>query len=742
MKVKSSYRWYLLPIILLGILLICMATSCAKKEVEKYTITILDAPGGIIYADKTEVNKGENVTITVEVFSLYELVSLNVNTEEVIPINNIYTITNIESDILVSATFVKKSVLVSFDVGEGAEWVNNEPPTMSVSIDEPYGELPKSDVVTKANYMFIGWYTSGGELVTEETLVTETNAHTLYAQWTPAITNRTASSSIAFTGNDDSLSYVTKAPSFATIDGVDVAQGSVSSTLVYDKSEPTRTGLIFKGSFENNMTNLEDSTAEYGAWATGVGAQYYMFYIEMQSGTLLLYKTTGTPGLYIEVTPLEKAGEAYRNKFNSGATEFELKATYCLNENGGLIIKLYIDNELQLWFEDASPLQGSSVGFCSTKANTEFKNFKYDTNVTLDMGSPIVSTHIAFTVSKGASGEYNTYKGWTNSRSIAYLNEVWLDKSIESKGKVSANITPNGTKNAIILFASTSDVSTSATGINGMHFILEPTANGNKMYIACVRNQNWVITELGTNAVDLALPLATTYGIEIEYAVQANKDILFTYNITVGENTYVRTALWPAAWDSDVFWSRNNFKGAVALWQEAGGNSVVFGDVEYEGSKGIYDLTATPSKEIGASGSVSVDVTLNGAELGIAMFGEVTPSTLHGFKGVLCYVSKTGVISIGFAKLGEYISVVDSTTLVDVNKQMHIVYEYSIAENGVCTYKATVTQDEIVVAVVECKGTVTGDYWNQDNLGNDILVYHQPLTIGSPIVENVVYTQK
>ena len=58
------------------------------------------------------------------------------------------------------------------------------------------------------------------------------------------------------------------------------------------------------------MTNLEDSLVEYGAWATGVGAQYYMFYIEMQSGTLLLYKTTGEAGLYIEITSLENAGEA------------------------------------------------------------------------------------------------------------------------------------------------------------------------------------------------------------------------------------------------------------------------------------------------------------------------------------------------------------------------------------------------------------------------------------------------
>ena len=460
MKAKSNSRFLLLPILLLTVLFMFMMTSCGEKEVEKYTVTVIDAQGGVIYADKTEVNKGESVTITVEAFSLYELTSLKVNTEEVVPTNNVYVVTNVESDILISATFTKQGFLVSFDAGEGAEWVDEAPQPITVSVGEKYGALPKSDVATKAYYMFTGWYTESGELVTADTLVENDEPHTLYAHWVETITTRTASSYVAFTGDDNTLSYTTKSASFATIDGVSVAQGSVSSTLVYDKSEPTRTGLIFKGSFENYMTNLEDSTAEYGAWATGVGAQYYMFYIEMQSGTLLLYKTTGAPGLYIEITTLENAGEAYRNKFLSGATEFELKATYCLNENGGLIIKLYIDNELQLWFEDASPLQGGSVGFCSTKANTEFKNFKYDNTITKEMGSPIVSTNIAFTVSKGANGEYNTYKAWPNSRSTAYLNEVWLDKSIGASGKVSANITPNGTKNAIVLFASTSDIST------------------------------------------------------------------------------------------------------------------------------------------------------------------------------------------------------------------------------------------------------------------------------------------
>ena len=560
----------------------------------------------------------------------------------------------------------------------------------------------------------------------------------------PAMTNRTASSAFDFTFNGENISYITKSASFATFDGVSVAQGSVSANLVYDRSVATRTGLIFKGSFENNMTNLEDSLVEYGAWATGVGAQYYMFYIEMQSGTLLLYKTTGQTGMYIETTRLENAGEAYRNKFNAGETEFALKATYCLNENGGLIIKLYIDDELQLWFEDAVPLQGNGVGICSTKENTEFNDVAFSNTVTEEMGSPIITMQTAFAVSKGENGKYNTYKAWTNSRSIAYLDDVLLDRNIGATGTLTTNIVANNTKSGIVLFANTN--ANALTGLNGVHFVLEPTASGYSMYVGCVRDGNWVNGEMGADAKAIALPAATVYGVEIEYAVQANGDIQFTYTVSIAgdTNTYTRTALWPTSWDADAYWSRNNFANAVAIWQEAGGKAVTFGDVEYVGDLAISALNVKLDKTVNASGKVEMDVTLGGTNVGIVMFGEVTLLSTHKYKGVVCYIKTDGAVSLVFVNEGNAPTVLTATASVNVSKQMHVVYSYSIDGNGICTYSVTITQEGEAPVTMNFEATTApiGNYWNQNNLGDGILVFYPLTAVGQPKVENVVYTQK
>ena len=835
---KRIHRWLLLIMSLVFTLFVGLFSACKMPnfnipglnipgltpQPEIYTVTVLPATGGVVTTDKMEVEEGGSVTISVEAYPQYGLSSLSVNEQRVNPVDGTYTVENVQTDLLISAVFIKQScsvsfvvdedvewaetapqdfmitlgmpygdlptvtalsktgydfigwytaaeggelvtsqtvvgelhqalfarwnpktgIQVSFDAGIGGNWLESAPENLSLTYGEAYGELPNGDVVFRENYMLSGWYTAanGGERVTEETVLTNTEAHVLYAHWAPATTLRTASSSFEIEENNDStLSYITKSASFATFDGVSMAQGSVSANLVYDRSEATRTGLIFKGSFENNMTNLEDSLVEYGAWATGVGAQYYMFYIEMQSGTLLLYKTTGQAGMYIEITPIEKAGEAYRNKFNAGETEFELKATYCLNENGGLIIKLYIDNELQLWFEDATPLQGSSVGICSTKANTEFKGVAFDNTVTKEMGSPIITMQTAFTVSKGANGEYNTYKGWQGVRSTAYLDDVLLDRNIGATGTLTTNIVANNTKSAIVLFASTNV--NALTGLNGVHFVLEPTEGGYLIYVGCIRDGNWVNGEMGADATAILIPTADVFGVEVKYAVNANGDIQFTYTVTVGESTYVRTALWPTSWDADAFWSRNNFANAVAIWQEAGGKAVTFGDVEYVGDLAISALNVKLDKTANASGTVEMDVTLGGTNVGIAMFGEVTLLSTHKYKGVACYITAGGDVSLVFVNEGNAPTVLTATASVNVSKQMHVVYSYSIDGNGICTYSVTITQEGEAPVTMNFEATTApiGNYWNQNNLGDGILVFYPLTAVGQPKVENVVYTQ-
>ena len=75
-------------------------------------------------------------------------------------------------------------ITVSFDANGGAV----SPASKTVNTSGNYGELPLPTPPTRAGYVFDGfdgWYTEkdGGKEVTEETKVTETANHTLYAHW-------------------------------------------------------------------------------------------------------------------------------------------------------------------------------------------------------------------------------------------------------------------------------------------------------------------------------------------------------------------------------------------------------------------------------------------------------------------------------------------------------------------------------------------------------------------------------
>ncbi|MBQ0012389.1 MAG: PASTA domain-containing protein [Clostridiales bacterium] len=73
----------------------------------------------------------------------------------------------------------KKGILVHLDT-TGADTSFDD---ITVYLKESYGNLP---VPTKAYYHFDGWYTSatGGSRVTSDTIVSVSDTHTLYAQWT------------------------------------------------------------------------------------------------------------------------------------------------------------------------------------------------------------------------------------------------------------------------------------------------------------------------------------------------------------------------------------------------------------------------------------------------------------------------------------------------------------------------------------------------------------------------------
>lgn len=104
--------------------------------------------------------------------------------------------------------------------------------TKTVAKDLPYGSLPSP---IKQGYVFGGWWTSasGGTLVTQDTVVTGTANHNLYAHWeagnitvTLDAAGGTLASGTATTGK--------------------VALGSIYGSVV-PSTDPTKTGYVFKG---------------------------------------------------------------------------------------------------------------------------------------------------------------------------------------------------------------------------------------------------------------------------------------------------------------------------------------------------------------------------------------------------------------------------------------------------------------------------------------------------------------
>ena len=73
---------------------------------------------------------------------------------------------------------IENSVIVTFDPNGGSVTTN----TKAVNYNSAYGDLPTP---TRTGYRFDGWYTSatGGTVVNNTTIVTNSSAHTLYAHW-------------------------------------------------------------------------------------------------------------------------------------------------------------------------------------------------------------------------------------------------------------------------------------------------------------------------------------------------------------------------------------------------------------------------------------------------------------------------------------------------------------------------------------------------------------------------------
>ena len=92
--------------------------------------------------------------------------------------NNKLTIKSVDRDLSCTINFEPKTYTVTLNAMEGILSTK----ALSVTYSQKYGEIPTP---TKEGFVFEGWFTSstGGTKITNETIVTETKDHTLYAHW-------------------------------------------------------------------------------------------------------------------------------------------------------------------------------------------------------------------------------------------------------------------------------------------------------------------------------------------------------------------------------------------------------------------------------------------------------------------------------------------------------------------------------------------------------------------------------
>lgn len=203
--------------------------SCTWNNVENadyYEFHIIDRSTETrCYAD-WKIN-GTNHAVSLDKSGLYRVYVAGINAELASLGKPYYTMSD-EINFVVYAN-------ASLNANGGSVSTSN----IKVLCGNTYGTLPTP---TRAGYSFDGWYTaaSGGSRVTENTNVTSTSEHILYAHWSAR------SYTITFTPNGGTVSYSTKS---VTYDGT---YGDLPSA--------TRAGYNFTGWYTSDGTLITSST--------------------------------------------------------------------------------------------------------------------------------------------------------------------------------------------------------------------------------------------------------------------------------------------------------------------------------------------------------------------------------------------------------------------------------------------------------------------------------------------------
>ncbi len=145
-------------------------SNVAKTQ---YTISVDSNVGGSLSVNKSKVDVGGTVILTITPNSGYALKDITLNGRSISVADETfellsteqktYTLTNVLRNYTIVAEFIKANSDIDF-VGEGTESLENK----AVAYGGKVGELPTAYSVGKK---FVGWKTSAGSYVTEDTVV-------------------------------------------------------------------------------------------------------------------------------------------------------------------------------------------------------------------------------------------------------------------------------------------------------------------------------------------------------------------------------------------------------------------------------------------------------------------------------------------------------------------------------------------------------------------------------------------
>ena len=201
-----------------------------------------------------------------------------------------------DATVILYAQWSKIQVTVTYDANGGTVSMNSR----TVYLNEPYGQHP---VPVLAGNTFEGWFTGAvsGEQVTENTVVTNGTAHTLYARWSAD------SYQISYNGNGADAGSM----------GTDTFTYNTNASL--SLNQYSRTGFSFAG--WNSKADGTGTAFYDGAVLRGRPDQFgatnilYAQWIKMFDITLLNGQSIRIPATYGQVQSIESSNESIVSQY-------------------------------------------------------------------------------------------------------------------------------------------------------------------------------------------------------------------------------------------------------------------------------------------------------------------------------------------------------------------------------------------------------------------------------------------